>query len=269
MNDSVPQESSRFKRCNSCKTVFIANSHNFPKDKTAEDGLSVICRTCKRRMRKASPDRTSEGLKQCIECEKWLPFDSFSSDCSKKDGLRTWCKKCYAAGPGKEKNLRRGYGITLEQHDHMLTEQGSVCKVCGQLASSDQLVIDHDHNTGIVRALLCRKCNVALGMMDEDPERIQQLKEYAEWCKTGEASMAIDQLQKLLEIDAPEKSIRKIEKSEEGKDKSISYQHQYRKCGKALCIHCTNGEGHGPYWYAYWREDGKVKSKYIGKAKPE
>lgn len=49
-------------------------------------------------------------------------------------------------------------------------------------------------------------------------------------------------------------------------DKHVSYQFQYRKCGKPHCV-CVSGEfPHGPYWYAFWRENGKVHSRYIGKA---
>ena len=37
-------------------------------------------------------------------------------------------------------------------------------------------------------------------------------------------------------------------------DQHITYQLQFRKCGKASCSTCRDGQGHGPYWYAYWRE---------------
>ncbi|MBD1822969.1 hypothetical protein H6F51_10765 [Cyanobacteria bacterium FACHB-DQ100] len=44
------------------------------------------------------------------------------------------------------------------------------------------------------------------------------------------------------------------------------YQLEQVRCGKAKCK-CAgaNGELHGPYWYVYWREDGKLKSRYVGK----
>src|SRR2546430_3311726 len=48
----------------------------------------------------------------------------------------------------------------------------------------------------------------------------------------------------------------------------ITYELQYRKCGDLTCKSCREGQGHGPYWYAYWREGNRVKSKYIGKNKP-
>ncbi|MBD1847570.1 hypothetical protein H6F89_30045 [Cyanobacteria bacterium FACHB-63] len=50
-----------------------------------------------------------------------------------------------------------------------------------------------------------------------------------------------------------------------------TYQLEKRRCGKIECI-CMNGEisevGHGPYWYAYWRESGRLKNIYVGKRAP-
>jgi hypothetical protein len=51
-------------------------------------------------------------------------------------------------------------------------------------------------------------------------------------------------------------------------DQHITYQFQYRKCGKPSCSTCRNGQGHGPYWYAYWREGSRLRSGYIGKMHP-
>ena len=48
----------------------------------------------------------------------------------------------------------------------------------------------------------------------------------------------------------------------------ITYQLQYRKCGKARCGTCKEGLGHGPYWYAYWREGTRLRSGYVGKLAP-
>lgn len=47
-------------------------------------------------------------------------------------------------------------------------------------------------------------------------------------------------------------------------DRHITYQEQYRKCGKAKCS-CRTGRKHGPYLYAYWREGQRMRSAYIGK----
>jgi len=50
----------------------------------------------------------------------------------------------------------------------------------------------------------------------------------------------------------------------------ITYQQQYRKCGKDTCGTCKRGPGHGMYWYAYFRKPGqkKLSSVYLGKDDP-
>jgi hypothetical protein len=44
----------------------------------------------------------------------------------------------------------------------------------------------------------------------------------------------------------------------------VTYRLEEVRCGKEKCTRCP----HGPYWYAYWREDGRVRSKYLGSARP-
>ncbi|GCE28006.1 hypothetical protein KDA_34900 [Dictyobacter alpinus] len=51
-------------------------------------------------------------------------------------------------------------------------------------------------------------------------------------------------------------------------DQHITYQLQFRKCGKPSCSTCRTGQGHGPYWYAYWRQGSRLRSGYIGKVRP-
>ena len=49
---------------------------------------------------------------------------------------------------------------------------------------------------------------------------------------------------------------------------SAHYRQQYVRCGKQSCSRCTDGQGHGPYWYAVWREKDRVRTRYIGKTLP-
>src|SRR5437588_1994639 len=44
----------------------------------------------------------------------------------------------------------------------------------------------------------------------------------------------------------------------------VTYRQQFTRCGKQRCRKCREGAGHGPYWYAYWSENGRTVSKYIG-----
>ena len=49
----------------------------------------------------------------------------------------------------------------------------------------------------------------------------------------------------------------------------VTYRQQFTRCGKQRCRKCKEGSGHGPYWYAYWSENGRTVSKYIGAVLPE
>ena len=51
-------------------------------------------------------------------------------------------------------------------------------------------------------------------------------------------------------------------------DRHITYQFQRRKCGKPRCSTCEQMGGHGPYWYAYWRDGKRMYSAYLGKVRP-
>lgn len=64
------------------------------------------------------------------------------------------------------------YGVTPEDWDKMYLEQDGCCKICGahQLSLSKRLSVDHCHNTGKVRGLLCMRCNAGLGNFKDDPD---------------------------------------------------------------------------------------------------
>jgi hypothetical protein len=75
--------------------------------------------------------------------------------------------------------------------------------------------------------------------------------------------------QQLVKLDAWLHSL--IETAERASTKQIvgkkTYQSEMVRCGKKGC-RCSRGELHGPYWYAYWTEDGKTRSEYVGKKLP-
>ncbi|MDR3435412.1 endonuclease VII domain-containing protein [Telmatospirillum sp.] len=81
--------------------------------------------------------------------------------------------------------LRRNYDLSLEEYARMLHAQNYVCAICEQpevrLGGDGKPValhVDHDHKTNKVRALLCYKCNSALGSMGDDPERLRAAIRY-------------------------------------------------------------------------------------------
>lgn len=70
----------------------------------------------------------------------------------------------------RKTNLKAKYGITLEQYDQMFNKQGGVCAICGRPPKIRRLAVDHDHKTGIVRGLLCFRCNYGLGFWKDDKQ---------------------------------------------------------------------------------------------------
>lgn len=72
--------------------------------------------------------------------------------------------------------LKTKYGITQEERDGMLAEQSGACASCGD--TEVKFVVDHNHNTGAIRGILCSPCNLALGHLHDDPERIEALLTY-------------------------------------------------------------------------------------------
>ena len=63
----------------------------------------------------------------------------------------------------KRAHLKHRYGITLEDFNQMLLEQEGLCAIC---RTQSKLNVDHDHETGRVRGLLCKRCNLAMHLID-------------------------------------------------------------------------------------------------------
>lgn len=82
----------------------------------------------------------------------------------------------------RERRLMEEYGITVEKFQSMVEAQGGACAICERVpAGSGQrgiLHIDHDHSTGVVRALLCLACNAALGLLRDDAGLLRRAATY-------------------------------------------------------------------------------------------
>jgi Recombination endonuclease VII len=66
-------------------------------------------------------------------------------------------------------DMPRQYGITLEEYNVILSAQNGACAICKTRMTTP--CVDHDHNTGRVRGLLCSECNKAIGFLKDDPDR--------------------------------------------------------------------------------------------------
>jgi len=79
-------------------------------------------------------------------------------------------------------SLRRWFGITVEQYEALNTAQGGVCKICGgtETGRLGYLYVDHCHDSKVIRGLLCRACNHAIGLMRDDPAILRAAAVYLE-----------------------------------------------------------------------------------------
>ena len=132
----------------------------------------------------------SELYRTCMTCGKEKLATDFyvrnkvsmvrHSSCKECDKLRV--KKRHQDNPERTRNndLKRNYGITLQEHQQMFEEQKEVCAICKGEGDGKwkKLCVDHDHNTGKVRQLLCRNCNMVLGQVGDNVNLLEQMIKY-------------------------------------------------------------------------------------------
>ena len=144
--------------------------------------------------------------KICSKCGESKPISKFNRDRSRKDGFASRCKACKkedardyyernreavierervrrASKSDEEKRdaqYRRIYGISLAEYDVMLEAQNGVCAICSTdtPGGKGRFVVDHCHTNGHVRKLLCNRCNLALGLVEDQPSLLAKMITY-------------------------------------------------------------------------------------------
>jgi hypothetical protein len=108
-------------------------------------------------------------LKRCSQCGKLLLTTMFAPK-------STRCKICR-----RDYDWQYRYGISPEQYQELWNKQEGKCKICGtKLPDGEYLAIDHDKESGEIRGLLCRNCNLGLGNFHDNPESLRKAAEYLE-----------------------------------------------------------------------------------------
>ena len=122
-------------------------------------------------------------MKTCNFCEVELTDENWQASYQKR-----WyylCKDCdkqrqreRAAASPKRRFYKR-YGLDLQQYTSLVERSGGVCEICSSpQTNGKELCIDHCHETGRVRGLLCTKCNMALGLFNDNVGLLDKAKEY-------------------------------------------------------------------------------------------
>ena len=117
--------------------------------------------------------RWSRPIRRCNRCSERKPLEEFHKNKNMPLGHGYTCKKCEVDYRRENWQHLKQYGITRDDYDAMLSDQGGVCAVCktpGKTSSrSNRMAVDHDHQTGRVRGLLCGRCNTLISKLDESP----------------------------------------------------------------------------------------------------
>ena len=150
-------------------------------------------------------------MKYCGGCKTYKAKNEFNKSKHKKDGLATQCRKCVSArhrawyaknkkrkdartkdwyhrnkDRAKDNHLKYKFGISLEEYNQMLKDQGGVCAICqkmetakdGRSGKTRALAVDHCHATGRVRGLLCCRCDHLVGCVGDTEESLARVLQY-------------------------------------------------------------------------------------------
>lgn len=172
-------------RCRQPKT-----EEEMKRDKSRKSGFYPWCKKCfaayQRMQRLKRPNTPKSDTKKCPKCDLIKSVSEFTKNKHQTDGLYPYCRECkytYAKDDykinGWSKHLRATYGITVEEYNSLLEEQNGVCAICED-TYKHALCVDHDHKTGEIRGLLCKPCNLAIGNMKDDPDRLRNAARYLE-----------------------------------------------------------------------------------------
>lgn len=143
------------------------------------------CVECtKEAVRSRIPDTSKEYSARYIQSEKGKAWKrEYEKTKTYRSVQNKWKKKDYKRNPDVyHKYSIKKYGMTKEQWELLFEQQNGKCSICSVLfsGSTRRPAVDHDHNTGAVRALLCSKCNTALGLLNEDISIMQSMINYVE-----------------------------------------------------------------------------------------
>ena len=157
------------KRCKKCGATKPLS--DFYREKGCRDGHRPECKSCNLAARKVWYQANRE--REIARVKTWQQANP--------DRVNESHRKRRAAHPDRERDghLRRNFGLSLEEYDAMFADQGGRCAICGQPPrKGSSLHVDHDHETGEVRGLLCFRCNGGLGQFKEDADRLLAALEY-------------------------------------------------------------------------------------------
>jgi Recombination endonuclease VII len=155
------------KPCSKCKIHKTLD--DFPPRKDVKSGRGYVCRACCSEIRSANNSAVRKRYAEDYDFRR-----------RRRQFYTEWAEK----NPEYRKQAKRIFdlgrkGLTPKDYDEMLAQQNDGCWICGGIPSrTPYLHIDHNHETGVVRGLLCEGCNLGLGKFRDDVELLKRAVEY-------------------------------------------------------------------------------------------
>lgn len=142
------------------------------------------------RLEEEGESREVGKTKLCYKCDETKPLRAFSRDIARKGGRHGMCKVCVKAHYRENREeilasqmaykIKSKYGLTLSEYDKMLEAQDGRCAICKKTPEEigRRLSVDHSHETGEIRGLLCNSCNIGVGYLQNSSEACEQAASY-------------------------------------------------------------------------------------------
>jgi hypothetical protein len=151
----------------------------FGQNRSRPDGLSYYCLACNRERnnrwyrdhRQALGhevrDHTwiPEGFRWCSSCQQAVAHEDYTRSAATASGFGSRCRACDRAANSAYYFYKR-YKLTKNQVADLRAAQDDRCAICGD---PEPQHLDHDHDSGKIRRLLCQRCNHGLGLFRDDP----------------------------------------------------------------------------------------------------
>ncbi|TET13899.1 MAG: hypothetical protein E3J82_02525 [Candidatus Thorarchaeota archaeon] len=187
----------------------------FVKDSRISSGVRTYCKMCanglateNRKLRQKKLGRGQIESKKCSTCKIVKPASEFNHKPGTKDGLQPICKPCKKIWNHNqrkkklaenvdyevERHLQKAFGMSLKEYLEIERNQGHKCALCSTNdpgtrkrngANKSRFCVDHDHETGEIRGLLCTNCNRGLGLLGDTLERLEAAAAYLRKHKHG------------------------------------------------------------------------------------
>jgi len=173
------------KKCTTCKIEKPLTEFNIQR-KGTPDGHTYKCKPCAAAYTREWSLRNKERIKESARRRYLLNPESKKMSArnyreSNKEKVKAAHQRWAANNQRKIHAgiLRRLYGLSIEAYESMFRAQNGCCKICErQNLDGKRLFVDHDHNTGTVRGLLCHHCNAGIGHFFDDPFLFQAAIKY-------------------------------------------------------------------------------------------